>query len=173
MSYLETEGMPFTVKLLILQCDYSSPELACKLCVQKGFNCGPKVGRQNRRVLAIDSAQNQSRQTAEEALSDHMVVHEVEEAIRQPFYPDEEVPDLMDSICLEHFWKQGRHRRLDCGVGNLRVQGFLLQRLGFNLSKPVKFAIILATSAYWSRYTHEILRLNEKQTSRCLDLFYR
>src|SRR5271154_5459178 len=143
MSYLETEGMPFTLKLLIIQCDYTSPELACKLCVQKGFNCGPKVGRQNRRVLAIASAQNQSRQTAEQAFGDQMVVHEVEEVIRQPFYPEEEVPDPMDSICLEHFYRKHKgHWRLDCGVGNLRVHDFLQRRLGFNLSKPVKFAII-------------------------------
>jgi hypothetical protein len=106
-----------------------------------------------------------------------MVVHEVEEVIRQPFYPEEEVPDPVDSICLHRFWKRKRHWRkrhwrLNCGGDEkFHVHDFLQRRLGFNLSKPVKFAIILATTAH--EFLSETIELNEKQTARCLALFYR
>jgi hypothetical protein len=162
----------FALKILMFQCDYTSPELACKLCVKKGFACGPKLGGQNRRVLVINGGDNQ-RETAEQAFGDQMAIHEVDEIIRQPLYPEEEVPDPMDSICLEYFFTNMKfHLWMDCGVWNsLSVQDFLKKRLEVNLSKPVKFAIILST-ALCAPGT-ERLEPDSMQTSRRLDLFYR
>src|SRR5271170_4241352 len=170
MSYVETEGMQPCGTWLTQQCDYASPELACKLCVRKGFTCGPKVGGENQLVPVVNPPQNQ-REMAEYAFGEQMVDHEIEEVICQPFYPEDEVPDPMDAICLEYYFtKHKGHWSMDCGEGYVRLQEFLNQRLGGNLSKPIKFAIILSTSM-----SSPIRRLclDSWQTSRCLNLFYR
>ena len=88
-----------------------------------------------------------------------MVDHEIEEIVRQPIYPEEEVPEIIDFFCLYHF-NQWLLKYDDLGV-----KSFLEPRFGPNLPKVIKYAGCLTFKS--------TVGLNSYQIFRYLDLVYR
>src|SRR5271155_3417967 len=142
--------------------------IACKNCVKKGVACGPKVGGQKWRVVGNDNEPNRAQQITA-GFKDHMADHEVEEIIHQPIYPEEEVPEPLDSHWLDLFFRRDLNYFTDCPYEGFGVKRFLIQRFGCNLPKAIQYAVILSARTDYgilSARTDYGIRLASAQTSR-------
>lgn len=149
-----------------LQCEYTQPELPCKLCIEKRFPCGRKIRGEKQHVSQEDPLGKN-----EESIFENKKV-DATKIIRQPVCLDEEIPEPTDSICIEYYFRRTSNTGItDNQPKHVGIPEYLKQRFGHDLSsKSVRFAVILTATGFASS---DKPTLDSNQITRCRDLFYR